>query len=119
MIALVPRPIRKIARRYINNRGFIPISQGPADLDKVMQRCKLPQIATVIDDCFTPGGAVRMTIRPYTDAIATFYHRVRLFGYYRVCLPVWHFALDLTRPLRTILELRSKEVRARNGNQSG
>ena len=56
----------------------------------------------------TPTGAVTMRMAPYTDPILKFLTRARLFAYYRIWLPIWHLALGVTRPMRTLLGLRSK-----------
>ena len=49
MLRLVPKPIRRMARRYIDKRGFVLASEVEVNLHKVMRRRKLPQVGTVID----------------------------------------------------------------------
>jgi FkbM family methyltransferase len=68
MIELIPKPIRKMARRYIERRGFMPVSQGPADMHTAMQRRALPRIATVIDVGASDGRWSREMMRHYPAA---------------------------------------------------
>jgi FkbM family methyltransferase len=68
MIELVPTPIRKMARRYIERRGFMPVSQGPADLDRVMQRRKPLSVSTVIDVGASDGRWSRGMMQHYPAA---------------------------------------------------
>jgi hypothetical protein len=63
------------------------------------------------------SGCVMSNTRLHTDPVLAFMRRVRLFGFYRILLPVWHSFLHLTRPVRAALGLRSKAVRARGENQ--
>lgn len=68
MLGLVPKPIRRMARRYIEKRGFLLASQGPVDLHAVMQRRKLPPVRTVIDVGASDGRWSREMMRYYPAA---------------------------------------------------
>lgn len=60
----------------------------------------------------TRNGSVAIRLAPYMDhPILAFLRRIRLFAFYRVWLPVWHVCLDVTRPLRNVLGLRSRKAR--------
>jgi hypothetical protein len=70
----------------------------------------------------TRHGAVVLNMRRYTDPIRRYtdpllerVRRVQQFVLYRILFPVWHFFLDVTRPLRTVLGLRSKAMREQRG----
>lgn len=58
----------------------------------------------------TRGGTIIIRLAPYTDPVLAEIRRVRLFAFYRVWLPTWHAILGLTRPLRTVLGLRSRKA---------
>lgn len=60
---------------------------------------------------FTRGGTLMPNTRLYIDPTLNLVRRLRLFSFYRICLPAWYLFLDLTRPLRTALGLRSKKTR--------
>jgi hypothetical protein len=66
----------------------------------------------------TRGGMVMVNSRLYTDPVVAFVQRARLFGFYRIWLPGWHLFLDVTRPMRIALGLRSKVFKRRAKNQS-
>jgi hypothetical protein len=52
------------------------------------------------------SGRIRWTLRQYTRPVAQKLGKIAL---YKVWLPLWHFALGITRPLRSVLGLRSKK----------
>jgi FkbM family methyltransferase len=68
MLTLVPKPLRRIARRWIERRGFIPPSQGPANIHIVMRRRSLPSVQTVIDVGASDGRWSREMMRYYPAA---------------------------------------------------
>ncbi len=45
----IPKSIRHFARRYIERRGFIPVSAGPPSLHTALRRRRDISVATVID----------------------------------------------------------------------
>jgi FkbM family methyltransferase len=49
LVELLPRPLRRLARRYIEQRGFIPIADAPPNLHTVMDRRKDIVVETVVD----------------------------------------------------------------------
>lgn len=69
MLWFVPRPIRGMARRYIEKRGFTlaPPSQA-ANLNTVMQRRNLPPVATVVDVGASDGRWTRQMMQYYPAA---------------------------------------------------
>ena len=68
MLELVPKSVRRIARRWIERRGFIPPSQGPANIHIVMRRRSLPSVQTVIDVGASDGRWSREMMRYYPAA---------------------------------------------------
>jgi hypothetical protein len=68
MLELVPKPVRRIARRWIERRSFIPPSQGPANIHIVMRRRSLPSVQTVIDVGASDGRWLREVMRYYPAA---------------------------------------------------
>jgi hypothetical protein len=52
------------------------------------------------------GGRIYWSARRYTRPAAQEMAKIAL---YKIWLPVWHFVLDVTRPLRSMLGLRSKK----------
>ena len=52
------------------------------------------------------SGRIRWTPRQYTRPVTQKMGKIAL---YNVWLPLWHFALGITRPLRSVLGLRSKK----------
>jgi hypothetical protein len=59
----------------------------------------------------TRHGALVVNMRRYTYPVLERVRRSREFLVYRIWLPVWHLFLHVTRPLRTVLRLRSKAMR--------
>ena len=49
MLQFVPKPIKRMAARYLGKCGFVPVSAGFPSLDTVMGRRRDLQAATVID----------------------------------------------------------------------
>jgi FkbM family methyltransferase len=68
MLESVPKPLRRLARRWIERRGFIPASQGPANIHTVMQRRSLPAVQTVIDVGASDGRWSRDMMGYYPEA---------------------------------------------------
>jgi FkbM family methyltransferase len=68
MVELIPKGLRRIARRWIEKRGFIPASQGPANLHTVMHRRCPPEIQTVIDVGASDGRWSREMMGYYPSA---------------------------------------------------
>jgi FkbM family methyltransferase len=64
MIELIPKPIRKMARHYLENRGFTLDPHTAPDLHMVMRRRKLPPVATVID-VGASDGRWSLAMMPY------------------------------------------------------
>lgn len=59
------------------------------------------------------NGQIRLNLGRFTYKFTHPAGRILRPLRYRVWLPVWHFLLDFTRPLRTALGLRSKAMRQR------
>jgi FkbM family methyltransferase len=68
MVELIPKGLRRIGRRWIEKRGFIPASQGPANLHTVMHRRRPPEIQTVIDVGASDGRWSRQMMGYYPSA---------------------------------------------------
>jgi FkbM family methyltransferase len=49
LVELLPKSVRRYARRYIERRGFIPASDGPANIHTAMKRRPDIVVETVID----------------------------------------------------------------------
>jgi FkbM family methyltransferase len=64
----VPKTLRRVARRWIEGRGFVPASKAPADLHRVMHRRRPPIINTVIDVGASDGRWTRQMLRYYPSA---------------------------------------------------
>jgi hypothetical protein len=60
------------------------------------------------------AGMVYPNVYRYVHLYMRFWHpRIISFLLYKVWLPVWHAFLDITRPIRKVLGLRSKNLRER------
>ena len=57
----------------------------------------------------TPTGDVRLRLFRRKGPVPKPLRELHRFWTYDVRLPIWHFALDITRPLRSVLGLRSKK----------
>lgn len=55
-------------------------------------------------------GRVRGNFRRHLPFMPIWLQKVRRFLTFDVWLPLWHFVLDVTRPVRNALRLRSKEI---------
>jgi hypothetical protein len=55
-------------------------------------------------------GKIRRSWTSYRDALNESSWRSKRFLMYRVWLPLWHGILAITRPLRTVLGLRSRHL---------
>jgi FkbM family methyltransferase len=49
LVELLPKPLRRLARRYIEQRGFIPVADAPTNLHTVMDRRKDIVVEAVLD----------------------------------------------------------------------
>jgi FkbM family methyltransferase len=64
----LPKPLKHLARRSIENLGFIHASAGPADLSAAMQRRRDVAVSTVIDVGASTGRWSERMMQHYPDA---------------------------------------------------
>jgi FkbM family methyltransferase len=68
MLKLVPKPIRRIARRWIEQRGFVLASDAAVNLHTVMRRRHSELIETVIDVGASDGRWSQTMMQYYPSA---------------------------------------------------
>src|SRR5215475_3839735 len=68
MLQFIPRPLRRVARRWIEARGFVLASRVAVNLQTVMGRRHLPHIETVIDVGASDGRWSQDVMKYYPSA---------------------------------------------------
>jgi FkbM family methyltransferase len=65
---MLPLPLRRVARRFIERRGFIPASAAPANLDTIISRRPELQVQTVVDVGASNGSWSQQLMRYFPRA---------------------------------------------------